>query len=73
LTISGTQQGQWGSLPATGKRAQVDEIVILQIRDSKILSQRGIVDNLSALSQLGAVPSRDRDRLSRSKTRRSKA
>jgi steroid delta-isomerase-like uncharacterized protein len=57
LTISGTQRGQWGPLPATGKRAEFDEIVILQIRDGKVLRQRGIVDNLSALRQLGAVPS----------------
>ena len=45
-----------GALPATGKRAQFDEIVILQIRDGKVLRQRGIVDNLSALRQLGVVP-----------------
>ena len=57
LSISGTQQGQWGPLPATGKHAEFDEIVILQIRDGKILRQRGVVDNLSALRQLGAVPS----------------
>ena len=56
LTISGTQQGQWGPLPATGKRVAFDEIVVLQIRDGKVLKQRGIVDNLSALRQLGAVP-----------------
>lgn len=57
LTISGTQQGQWGPLPPTGKRVQFDEIVILQIRDGKVLRQRGVVDNLSALRQLGVVPS----------------
>ena len=45
-----------GALPATGKRLQFDEIVILQIRDGKVLRQRGIVDNLSALRQLGVVP-----------------
>jgi steroid delta-isomerase-like uncharacterized protein len=56
LTISGTQHGQWGPLPATGKRVVFDEIVILQIRDGKVLGQRGIVDNLSALRQLGVVP-----------------
>ena len=56
LTISGTQQGQWGPLPATGTHAQFDEIAILQIRDGTVVSQRGIVDNLSALRQLGAVP-----------------
>ncbi len=57
LTISGTQQGQWGPLLATGKRAAFDEIVILQLRDGKVIRQRGVVDNLSALRQLGAVPS----------------
>jgi predicted ester cyclase len=56
LTISGTQRGQWGPLPATGKRVAFDEIVILRIRDGKVLGQRGIVDNLWALRQLGAVP-----------------
>jgi predicted ester cyclase len=40
LTISGTQQGQWGRLPATGKHVAFDEIVILQIRDGKVLRQR---------------------------------
>lgn len=57
LTISGTQRGQWGPLPATGKRAEFDEIVILQIREGKVVRQRGVVDNLSALRQLGAFPS----------------
>lgn len=36
--------------------AWVNEIVILQIRDGKVVRQRGVVDNLSALRQLGAVP-----------------
>ena len=57
LTISGTQRGQWGPLAPTGRRARFEEIAILQIRDDKILRQRGIVDNLSALRQLGVVPS----------------
>jgi steroid delta-isomerase-like uncharacterized protein len=56
VTILGTQRGHWGPLPATGKRAQFDEIVIMQIRDGKVIRQRGIVENLSALRQLGTVP-----------------
>ena len=56
LTISGTHLGQWGPLPATGKRAEFDEIVILQIRDNKVVRQCGVIDQLSALRQLGAVP-----------------
>src|SRR5262245_61611773 len=57
LTISGTQQGQWGPLPPTGRRVEFEEIVILQIRDGKVCRQRGIADNLSALRQLGVVRS----------------
>jgi len=56
LAISGTQRGQWGPLPPTGKRVQFEEIVILQMRDGKVRRQRGIVDNLNALRQLGVVP-----------------
>jgi predicted ester cyclase len=48
LAISGTQRGQWGPLPPTGKRVQFEEIVILQIRDGKVRRQHGIVDNLNA-------------------------
>jgi predicted ester cyclase len=56
LTISGTQSGPWGVLPATGKRVQFNEIVILELRDWKVVNQRGIADNLTALRQLGVLP-----------------
>ena len=56
LTISGTQSGPWGVLQATGKRVQFDEIVILELRDGKVVNQRGIADNLTALRQLGVLP-----------------
>jgi predicted ester cyclase len=57
LTISGTQKGQWGLLPPTGKRVEFDEMVMLKVRDGKVIWQRGVVDNLRALRQLGVVPS----------------
>lgn len=56
FTITGTQAGAWGPVPATGKRLAYEEIVILRIRDGKVVHQRGIVDNLNALRQLGVVP-----------------
>ncbi len=55
ITISGLQTGQWGPLAPTGKRAVFDEAVFLRIRDGKVVHQRGIVDNLAALRQLGAA------------------
>jgi predicted ester cyclase len=57
FTISGTQEGHWGLLPPTGRRVKFEEIVILEIRDGKIHGQHGVVDNLSALRQLGVLPS----------------
>jgi predicted ester cyclase len=57
FTISGTQEGQWGPLAPTGRRIEFEEIVILEIRDGKVRRQRGVVDNLSALRQLGVVRS----------------
>lgn len=57
FTISGTQTGQWGILPPTGKRVSFEEILILELRDGRVVRQRGIPDNLAALRQLGVLPS----------------
>ena len=56
LTITGTQNGQWGPLPPTGRQVRFEEILILRIADGKVVEQRGIPDNLSALRQLGVLP-----------------
>ena len=56
FTISGTQAGRWGVLPPTGKRVEFDEIVILELRGGKVVRQRGLPDNLTALRQLGVLP-----------------
>ncbi len=56
LTISGTQSGAWGALPPTGKRVSFDEILILELREGKVVHQRGVADNLAALRQLGVLP-----------------
>lgn len=56
LTISGTQNGAWGPVPPTGKHISFDEMLMLKFRDGKVIWQRGIVDNLAALRQLGVVP-----------------
>jgi steroid delta-isomerase-like uncharacterized protein len=56
FTITGTQLGQWGPLPPTGKPVRFEEIVILRFVDGKVIEQRGLPDNLAALRQLGVVP-----------------
>jgi predicted ester cyclase len=56
LTITGTQKGPWGPIPPTGKQLRYEEILILRFADGKVVHQRGIVDNLHALRQLGVIP-----------------
>ena len=56
FTISGTQQGAWGMLPPSGKRVSFEEIVILRVAEGRVAWQRGVVDNLTALRQLGVLP-----------------
>ncbi len=56
MRITGTQLGAWGPAPPTGRRVEFEEIAILTFREGKVVHQRGIVDNLAALRQLGVVP-----------------
>jgi steroid delta-isomerase-like uncharacterized protein len=54
--ITGTQSGALGPIPPSGKKVSFEEIVVLTLRDGKVVHQRGIVDNLNLLRQLGLVP-----------------
>ena len=56
ITISGTQLGQWGVLPPTGRHVEFDEIIVFQVQNGRVVHQRGIADNLTALRQLGVLP-----------------
>jgi predicted ester cyclase len=57
LRISGTQLGDWGPLPPTGKYLEFDEMILLTFdAEGRVVHQRGIVDNLSALRQAGFAP-----------------
>lgn len=54
---SGTHEGEWLGVPATGRRFhRVDEIYIFEINDGKIVSAQGVEDNLSRMRQLGLGP-----------------
>jgi predicted ester cyclase len=55
---SGTHQGEWQGVPATGRRFErVDEIYIFQIANGKLAGAIAVEDNLSRLRQLGIAPS----------------
>lgn len=57
FTIRGRHTGRWGPLAPTGREVAFDEIVIMKVRDGKVFELSGVIDNLTGLRQVGAIPS----------------
>ena len=54
--VTGTHQGEWMGMPATGKRIDVQLIDILRIRDGQATEHWGAMDAMTMMQQLGAIP-----------------
>ena len=55
-TVTGTHRGEYMGLPPTGKSVTYNEIFICRFADGRIAETWGVVDLLSQLRQLGALP-----------------
>jgi steroid delta-isomerase-like uncharacterized protein len=55
-TVTGTHQGEYMGLPATGKSVTYNEIFIARFAGGRIAETWGGVDVLSQMRQLGAIP-----------------
>ena len=55
-TFSGTHQGEYLGIPATGKNISVEGITIHHIKNGKILDSYARWDVLGLMRQLGAIP-----------------
>ena len=55
-TVTGTHQGEYMGLSPTGKSITYNEIVICRFVDGRIAETWGVIDVLSQLRQLGALP-----------------
>ena len=55
-TNSGTHQGEWFGVPATGKTVTIQGIDIHVIRDGRMAEHWDVVDVFSMLVQIGALP-----------------
>jgi steroid delta-isomerase-like uncharacterized protein len=55
-TVTGTHQGEYMGIQATGKSVTYNEIFIARFAGGRIAETWGVVDVLSQMRQLGAIP-----------------
>jgi steroid delta-isomerase-like uncharacterized protein len=55
-TFTGTQTGDLGEIPATGKSVSLQYVDILRLRDGRIIEHWLVMDQLSFMQQLGVIP-----------------
>jgi len=53
-TFSGTHQGEFMGVPASGNQIEWNVIDILQFRDDKVVAHWGVMDMAAAMAQMGA-------------------
>jgi len=56
MTGRGTQIGQFGPMPPTGKKIEITVIDIMRFKDGKLIEHWGVPDRLAAMEQLGMKP-----------------
>jgi steroid delta-isomerase-like uncharacterized protein len=55
VRATGTHQGEFMGIPATGRRIDVPLIDVARIRDGKIAEHWGVMDSASMMQQLGVA------------------
>lgn len=55
VTGSGTHEGEFQGLPATGRHFEARSVDMWQVRDGKLAEHRAVRDDLSMMRQLGAL------------------
>jgi predicted ester cyclase len=56
VTVTGTHQGEFMGIPATGRSVEVDVMDFVSYRDGKGTAHWGVSDMVSLLQQLGVMP-----------------
>ena len=55
-TFTGTHKGEFMGIAATGRAVEFNVIDILGVREGKIVEHANVIDTLTLLQQLGAIP-----------------
>jgi steroid delta-isomerase-like uncharacterized protein len=56
---TGTNQGEFMGMPATGKQVAFNVVDIIRFADGKLVEHWAVTDMLALLTQLGAIPEPD--------------
>jgi predicted ester cyclase len=56
IEVSGTHQGEWEGIAATGRHFTISGMVMRRIADGKIVARWDNLDMLSVMQQIGATP-----------------
>ena len=56
MTGRGTQTGQFGPMPPTGKKIEITVIDIMRFENGLLVEHWGVADRLAAMEQLGMKP-----------------
>lgn len=55
-TFTGTNEGDFMGVPATGRRVSLQYVDIMRVRDDRIIDHWNVLDQLSWMIQLGLIP-----------------
>lgn len=56
VRITGTHQGEFMGIPATGRAVEVPAVDILRVVDGRVVEHWGVMDNMAMMQQLGVAP-----------------
>jgi predicted ester cyclase len=56
MTARGTQKGQFGPMPPTGKKIEITVIDIMRFKEGQLIEHWGVPDRFAAMEQLGMKP-----------------
>lgn len=56
VILTGTHQGDFAGVPASGKSVEFSGIDIVRVEDGKVAEHWGSTDTLGLMQQIGAVP-----------------
>jgi len=56
VRFTGTHDGDFIGIPASGKKIDMETIDIVRVADSKAAEHWGVTDNMKLMQQIGAVP-----------------